>query len=168
MRLGPLRLRSVPWYWDILWERLSASSATPRPSAPTPVHHDHYCEDCDGSWIHDGHTCATAWAFLCRAHRHGSARKPPHGSGPWLIVVRRERAELCRHLGESFKDQGRVTVLLDRRQSERRGPVRPEASIAAERRRYGDRRAALTPEDRAMWTSIGFLTFEPAKPMKGL
>src|SRR5262245_44647253 len=126
MRLGPIRLRSAPWYWDILWERLSASSPSQHPLPPMPAHHDHYCEECDGSWMHDGHTCATAWASPCPTHLRGSARKHPHGSGPWLIVVRRERTELCRHLGESFKDQARVTVLLDRRQSERRGQGRTD------------------------------------------
>ena len=31
IRLGRLRLRSVPWYWDVLWERLAESSAKQKP-----------------------------------------------------------------------------------------------------------------------------------------
>ena len=39
--------------------------------------------------------------------------------GPWFVVVRRDRPELCEQLTESFGDDPRITEVLDRRRSER-------------------------------------------------
>jgi hypothetical protein len=74
----------------------------------------------------------------------------------WLIVVRHDRADLCRRLGESFEADQRVTVVLDRRQAERRAPRARKAPGTPERRGRQDRRAPHAPEDRAVWTSLGF------------
>jgi hypothetical protein len=80
--------------------------------------------------------------------------------GQWLIVVRRDRAELCRQLGESFGADQRVTVILDRRQPERPKRRRHHASVAVERRRGGDRRTPQTDEGRSMWVNLGFSTHQ--------
>ena len=102
IRLGRLRLRSVLWYWDVLCERLAESPAEQKPVAPLPARHDHYCEACDRRWVHEGQTCATAWASPCTGERHQDAGTVRQRLGRWLIVVRRDRAELRRQLGESF------------------------------------------------------------------
>lgn len=163
VRLGPLRLRSVPWYWDVLRERLAESAARQRPVPPSPAHHDHYCEECDRQWVHGGHTCAHPWAFPCgKSHRSpGTGRQR---LGPWVIVVRRDRAELGKHLGASFEADQRVTVVVDRRQSERRVQHVQSAPVAAERRRWGDRRAPQADEDGSMWASLGFRVVQERLP----
>jgi hypothetical protein len=139
-----------------LRERLAASSATWRPVAPPPAHHDHYCEECDRHWVHEGHMCATPWASPCARECHPGAGTVRRRLGRWFIVVRRDRAELCQQLGESFGGDPRITVILDRRQSERRGTRGPLLLVAAERRRWKDRRTPPTDEDGPMWASLGF------------
>lgn len=156
IHLRRLRLRSLPWYWDILWERLVESLAKQKPVAATPARHDHYCEECDRRWVHEGHMCATPWASLCPGGRHQGAGTVRRRLGRWFIVVRRDRAELCQQLGESFGGDPRITVVLDRRHSERRGPLGPKASLAAERRRWTDRRTPPTDQDAHTWASLGF------------
>ena len=76
--------------------------------------------------------------------------------GRWFIVVCRDRAELCQQLGESFGGDSRIMVVLDRRHSERRGRPEPKASLAAERRRWPDRRTPPTGQDAYTWASLGF------------
>jgi hypothetical protein len=76
--------------------------------------------------------------------------------GHWLIVVRRDRAELCDRLSEGFQVEQHVTVVLDRRQSERRVHDGQNTLVAAERRLWGDRRASQTAEDRSIWANLGF------------
>jgi len=71
-------------------------------------------------------------------------------------VVRRDRAELCDRLGEGFRAEQNVTVVLDRRQSERRVRHAQGTPMAAERRLWSDRRAPQTAEDRSHWTNLGF------------
>jgi hypothetical protein len=158
IRLGRLRFRSVPWYWDVLWERLAESSAKQKPVASPAARHDHYCEECDRRWVHEGQTCATSWAAPCAGERHQGAGTVRRRLGQWFIVVRRDRAQLCRQLGESFEGDPRVTVVLDRRQSERRVPRGGKASVAAERRRWRDRRTPQTDEDSSLWANLGFRT----------
>jgi hypothetical protein len=164
LRLGPLRLRSLPWYWDVLRERLAESSARRRPVAPPPARHDHYCEECDRRWVHEGRTCARAWASPCAGEHHQGAGAVRERLGRWLIVVRRDRADLCRQLGESFGDDQRVTVVLDRRQAERRGPRARKAPVAVERRRWRDRRTPQTDEDGSIWANLGFRTHQARSP----
>jgi len=86
IRPGPLRLRSLLWYWQCLTERLSARLAQWRRSAPAPAHHAHYCERCDRSWLHEGDMCARPWAAPCgradaahRAERPGPDRRGRDG-----------------------------------------------------------------------------------------
>ena len=162
IRLGRLWLRRVPWYWDVLWERLAESSAKPKPGAPPPARHDHYCEECDRRWVHEGQTCATSWAAPCAGERHHRAGTVRQRLGQWFIVVRRDRAELCRQLGKSFGADPRVTVVLDRRQSERCVPRGHKASVAAER--WRDRRAPQTDEDRSLWANLGFRAHQDRAP----
>ena len=153
VRVGHVRIFSLPWYWDVLRTRLAESSAAQTPAA-LPAQHDHYCEVCDGPWLHRGHTCAIAWAVPCAVHSGANTlgQRPGH----WLIVVRRDRAELCDRLGEGFRAEQHVTVVLDRRQSERRVRHAQNAPVAAERRLWSDRRAPQTAEDRSLWTNLGF------------
>lgn len=157
IRLGRIRIRSVPWYWDVLRERLAESTARPTPITPGLPHHDHYCEECDRRWVHEGETCALPWAVRClRTSQAGTGPGGP-ASGRWLVVVRRDRAELGRRLGEAFELEPRVRVVLDRRQAERRGPSSRRAPAARERRRRGDRRAPPTGDGSAVWAGLGFL-----------
>lgn len=156
IRLGRLRLRSILWYWDVLWERLAASSAKQKPVAPTPPHHDHYCEECDQRWVHEGYTCATPWAAPCAGERHEGVETPQRRLDQWFIVVRRDRAQLCRKLSESFEGDPRVTVVLNRRQSERRQRRAWKAPLAVEWRQSRDRRTPPTDADRSIWTNLGF------------
>jgi hypothetical protein len=156
VRIGRVRIFSVPWYWDVLRERLAASSTRWRPVAPPPAHHDHYCEECDRQWVHEGNMCATPWAAPCAGERHQGAGKGRRRLGRWFMVVRRDRAELCQQLGESFGGDPRVTVVVDRRQSERRGTRGPDLPVAVERRRRRDRRTPPTDADGPMWANLGF------------
>ena len=68
IRLGRLRLFSVPWYWDWVRERLTGWAAG-RTTAPLRRTHQHYCEGCDGHWPHEGQMCAQQWAWQCPACR---------------------------------------------------------------------------------------------------
>ena len=90
IRLGRLRLFSVPWYWDRVRERLTGWAAG-RPSAPPRQTHQHYCEGCDGNWPHEGQMCAQQWAWQC-----------PSVSGPegsrWLLH--------CHAFGRLFDQRG--------------------------------------------------------------
>jgi hypothetical protein len=73
----------------------------------------------------------------------------------WLVVVRRDRPELCEQLNESFGDDPRITVVVDRRLRERRRPPAPRASVRAERRRGNDRR--MPPDRNGLeWDTLGF------------
>jgi len=154
LRLGPLRLRSVPWYWSVLRDRLREASARPRPAATAPAHHDHYCEACDHRWIHEGHMCAYPWAFPCGAKRGIGTGRDQLDS--WLILVRGDRTDLRRHLGESFKADPRVTVVLDRRRTDRRTLSAPGGALTFERRRLRDRRGPETAREGALWQTLGF------------
>jgi hypothetical protein len=79
-------------------------------------------------------------------------------------VVRRDRAELCSRLRESFEDDQHVTVVLDRRQSDRRGPGSRRVPVVRDRRRWKDRRLPPSGEDRAMWANLGFRVQQDASP----
>jgi hypothetical protein len=164
IRLGRWRLRSVPWYWDVFRERLAESSARRRPRAPRPVHHDHYCEECDRRWVHEGHTCAQPWAASCGIESHHGGATGQRRLSRWLIVVRRERGELWRHLGEGFEADPRVTVVLDRRESERRVGRAQTLRLAVERRRWRDRRVPQIGEDRSIWANLGFRVHQASVP----
>src|SRR4029450_1426715 len=61
-----------------------------------------------------------------------------------------------RHVGDGCGGTPRVTVVLDRRQSERRETRGPHLPVAAERRRRGDRRTPPTDEDGPRWATLGF------------
>jgi hypothetical protein len=60
-----------------------------------------------------------------------------------LLIVARDQIELCRSLKQAFGDSERVTVLLDRRQGERRHGIQP---VTADRRGI-DRRSLPHIED---------------------
>ena len=156
LRLGPLRLRSVPWYWYVLRERLLEASARRRPAPPSPAHHDHYCEKCDHQWIHEGHTCAYPWAFPCGAMGHNGVGTGRDQLDSWLIVIRGDRTELGRQLGESFKADPRVSVVVDRRRTHRRALSTSGGVLTVERRRLRDRRMPQTSKDGSIWQTLGF------------
>jgi hypothetical protein len=162
IRIGRVRLFGLPFYWDALRARLADASAAQSPPPPPPAHHDHYCEVCDRPWVHQGRTCAIGWAVPCAAHRNG--KTAGYRLGHWLIVVRRDRPELCARLGEGFQAAEHVTVVLDRRQSERRVRHALNAPVAAERRLWSDRRAPQTAEDRSIWSSLGFQAHPNTSP----
>jgi len=73
----------------------------------------------------------------------------------WVIVIQRDRLDLYRELRESLHGDGRVRVILDRREADQRVARAP---AAAERRRR-ERRQALTPQARALWETLGFRLF---------
>jgi hypothetical protein len=158
LRLGPVRLRSVPWYWAVVCDRFREASVKPRPVAP-PVHHDHYCEECDRQWIHEGHTCAYPWAAPCLGKSHTDAT-----TGSWLIVVRGDRTDLGRSLGENFEADPRVRVVLDRRHADRRLRLAHPPSIAVERRRWRDRRIPHTGKEGSLWATLGFRVLQGSLP----
>lgn len=164
LRLGPLRLRSLPWYWEVLRERLVDSSASQRPVAAPPAHHAHYCEECDRQWIHAGHTCAQPWALPCPETKRPDAGTARHRLGSWLIVVRRDRTELGRHLGAGFEADPRVTVVVDRRRVDRRVRGAERVWVTLERRQRRDRRAAQGGEDGSLWASLGFRVLPARSP----
>jgi len=60
-----------------------------------------------------------------------------------LLIVARDQPELYRTLQRRFRDYAAVTILLNRRQGERRQAVQP---VPVERRR-GERRSALHPRN---------------------
>jgi hypothetical protein len=149
------RLPPLPRPWEILQTRLAEFWAQQARLAATAARHEHYCEVCDGEWLHEGRMCAVPWAFPCARH-HQDGRAKRARTGRWLIVVRRDRAELSQELIETFGEDPRVTVILDRRQAERRGAPASRASAGAERRRGSDRRAPATDKDAHVWVSVGF------------
>jgi hypothetical protein len=70
----------------------------------------------------------------------------------WLIVVQRDQPDLFRHLAARFDDVAFIEVILDRRQSERRGTAAP---VAADRRR-AERRQTPPPDEREHWAVFGY------------
>jgi hypothetical protein len=162
--LGRLGLPGLREDWEILWARLenlpkrlvdALTELGPLP--PTAGHHTHYCEDCDRHWVHAGHVCAIAWAAPCADGRHESdAATAGPRLGRWLVVVRRERSGLCQQLHESFGDNPRITVVVDRRRCERRRPPVLGAPLRTERRHGSDRRTPATDGDGHVWDTLGF------------
>ena len=166
-RLGPLRLRSIPWYWDVVRESLRSATARPRKIAPASAHHTHYCEECDRQWTHEGETCARPWALPCPGASRAGAGPAGHRLGPWLIVVRRDRADLGRHLGAGFETDPRVTVVVDRRRADRRMRPVERVWVTSERRQRRDRRAPPGGEDGSLWASLGFRVLPSSSPDQG-
>jgi hypothetical protein len=158
MRVGRVRLRSIPWYWDVLQEHLAEFVARRTPVAPRVVHHEHYCGECDRRWTHEGHTCAHPWVSVCAREGHWDLGPGRGRRRQWLIVVRRDRADLRQHLCESFEGDQRVSVVHDRRQSPRRLLQGPRSRLAIERRLWKDRREP--DKDDSMWADLGFRTHQ--------
>ncbi len=86
---------------------------------------------------------------------------PPRTARPLLIVARDQR-ELCRTLQRAYRDTDEITILLDRRQVERRRARQP----VARERRLGDRRRRppITDELRLQHYVLVSLTGEDALP----
>jgi hypothetical protein len=80
IRLGRLRLFSVPWYWDRVRERLPGWAAGRTPAPPRRTH-QHYCEGCDDNWAHEGQMCAQQWAWQCPACRPPKTQEPMPRAG---------------------------------------------------------------------------------------
>jgi hypothetical protein len=159
-RLRPRSLlRRGEMLWKRLetpWRRLTASLTELLPVSPSAGHHTHYCEECDRQWAHGGRVCAVPWAAPCADGGHEGAGTARSRLGPWFVVVRRDRPELCEQLTESFGDDPRITVVLDRRQLERRGAPASRPAVRSERRRGGDRRTPATSRDGQVWETLGF------------
>jgi len=100
--------------------------------------------------------CAYPWAFPCGAQRHDGLGTGPDLLAAWLIVVRGDRTDLRRQLGESFKANPHVTVVLDRRRTDRRAPSALGGVWTFERRRLRDRRMLQTAKDGSLWQTLGF------------
>ncbi len=164
VRIGRMRIFSVPWYWDVLRERVVESVARQRPEAPREARHEHYSEECDRRWAHEGHTCGYPWAWPCTGETHHGAGTGRARLRRWLIVVRRDRVELSKHLCETFESDQRVTVVLDRRLSERRAPRGRKPAVTVERRRGKDQRTAPTDDDRSIWADLGFRAHHDRSP----
>jgi CheY-like chemotaxis protein len=76
--------------------------------------------------------------------------------------VQRDRPHLYRDLRQSFAADGRVQVILDRRQHDRRRDV---AGVGPERRR-AQRRTGLTARDTELWEHLGFRLFYRDEDMR--
>jgi len=70
--------------------------------------------------------------------------------------------DLRRQLGESFKADPRVTVVLDRRRTDRRVLYAPGGALTFERRRLRDRRVPQTAKDGSLWQILGFRVHQPS------
>jgi hypothetical protein len=148
----------------VLRERVRRAATRTRAGTPPPAHHTHYCEDCDQQWTHAGETCAQPWALRCLKTDRLGTGATGHRPGPWLIVVRRDRTELGRHLGAGFEADPRVTVVVDRRRVERRMRSVERVWVTFERRQRRDRRAAPGGEDGPIWASLGFRVLPASAP----
>jgi CheY-like chemotaxis protein len=84
--------------------------------------------------------------------------RPPR----WLIIVQRDRPHLYRDLHQSFAADGRVQVILDRRQDDRRREV---AGVGPDRRRR-QRRTGLTARDAELWEHLGLRLFYRDEDMR--
>jgi hypothetical protein len=80
----------------------------------------------------------------------------------WLIVVRRERLDLYADLRRNFEGDGRVKVILDRRERTRRTATAP---MGTDRRR-SDRRKPPPAREAAMWEDAGFRLFYRGEDMR--
>jgi hypothetical protein len=80
----------------------------------------------------------------------GSASEPRPG---WLIVVRAGDWELYDYLRRRFEALPDVSVILDRRKRERRGP---RDAVAPRDRRSRQRRRVASPEEQDWWETAGF------------
>jgi hypothetical protein len=80
----------------------------------------------------------------------------------WLIVVRRDRRDLYEDLRRNFDGDGRVRVLLDRRERIRREARVP---VGTERRR-SDRRETPGTRDVSMWEDAGFRLYYRGEEMR--
>jgi hypothetical protein len=150
------RLRHLLRHGEILGKRLADSLTELTPVAPTAGHHPHYCAECDRQWVHEGAMCAINWAAPCQGSGHEGTTTVRPRLGHWLVVVCRDRPELCQQLNESFGDDPRITLVLDRRLCERRRAPAPEASVSAERRGGSPRRTPPTDRNGQVWETLGF------------
>jgi hypothetical protein len=74
--------------------------------------------------------------------------------GPhWLIVVSAGEWELYHYLQRRFEPRADVAVILDRRKGDRRDA---RSGVAPPDRRRGQRRRALSREERDWWETAGF------------
>jgi hypothetical protein len=71
---------------------------------------------------------------------------------PWLILVHRDEDKLYHDLRQAFESDPRVTVIKDRRRTDRRTQTVP---VHSERRQL-DRRLPLTANDKKIWQSLRF------------
>jgi hypothetical protein len=166
IRIGRVRIFSVPGYWNAIRAHFADAWAAQKSQEPPPSRHDHYCEECDRQWAHEGPLCTIPWAAPCAGERHQGPGTVRQRLGLWLIVVRRDRADLCTQLDQSFATDHTVTVVLDRRQSARRGRRPIKAPATGERRRFRDRRTPSTDADRSIWATVGFGTYPNTSAMQ--
>jgi hypothetical protein len=75
----------------------------------------------------------------------------------WLIVVRRDKADLFNDLSKAFAAVPQMAVILDRRVQERRA----ERSPMSGGQRQAPRRVPLTAAELELWETIGFRLFPP-------
>ncbi len=105
----------------------------------------------------------------CRCSHDDCEQVPVRGvraPGPrWLVVVRRDQAELYPAAWRRF-DEPLCLVVLDRRRSDRR---RGRVPVDTDHRR-GERRQALAPQEAEQWLRSGYRLVcraEPAWPQAG-
>jgi hypothetical protein len=75
-----------------------------------------------------------------------------------LIIVSRDHGDLYRSLQPAQEANGRDRVILDRRIAERR---RADAPWAGPDRRRAERRAPVSPAERALMRVLGFAVVHP-------
>ena len=80
----------------------------------------------------------------------------------WVIVVRRDKSEFYEDLRRNFKGDGRVRVILDRREQNRRTSTKP---METDRRR-SDRRKPVPVRETALWDDAGFRLFHRDEDMQ--
>jgi hypothetical protein len=101
---------------------------------------------------------ASAWACGL-ARRRGTGPALPRGHASGLVSagdLSTPPARADRALPGDRDAPPDVTVVLDRRQSERRVREMQNAPTAEERRQWSDRRTPQTAGDRSIWTHRGF------------
>jgi hypothetical protein len=153
------------------------------PRVHLPLRRLALCLDCDEGFEIGSGTCpacgSETWTSLSRfLEQASSSRRLPrldgnpsaakrHDEQPemvrQLIIVARNRPELCERLKRAFAGNATVRVVLDRRVAERRG----RSGSHAGERRQGDRRSPLMLDELLRATGWAIVPQDVTKKHRG-